>query len=387
MVALRWRGVWSAGLLALMVLLLAACGGADEAPEDDGAAAEDAPAVETEAPEEPAVTEPMESPAETETGDAQGEVEQVTLPVVQSVDSLTFLPVYAALTQGFYDEAGIELEITLGGVGGREIQALLGGEVDIAFSAGTELVKVAAQGRDIIAVQGMGEQSSFAAMIRADLAEEVGLDESWSLEERLALLEGRTVGISSPGALSDTIARYWIQQAGFSDAEVEIVATGPPTGGVAALQQGDVDFLMSWAPFSEQIAAEGFGEYWIDARTGIDPSLEPWLEQTIVTTDAYAQENPDIVSRLVQATTRGNEWILENDVEAIVDMVLTLEPFQALDREVVTPAVEAMQQSFTPDGTITAEQLENVERVLTVGEVINEEINAEEHFDNSYLEG
>lgn len=365
-------------LLAALALLSSACGAGDDAAGGGE--------QQTQAEEPPSEAADETEPTGTEPTDSEAP-ETVTLPVVQSVDSLTFLPVYAALTQGFYEEEGLDVQITLGGVGGREVQALLGGEVDVAFSAGTELAKVASQGRDAIAVQAMGNQSAFAAMIRPEIAQEEGLDDSWTLEQRLELLEGRTVGISSPGALSDTIARYWIEQAGLSEADVQIVATGPPAGGLAALQQGAVDILMSWSPFAEQIEAQGIGEVWIDARRGADPSLSPWLEQTIVTTPQFAQENPDVVRRLVQATTRGNQWVLESEVSDIVDMVLSLEQFAALDPAVVTPAVEVMQQSFTADGTVEPAQLENIERVLTVGGVISSDISVEEHFDNSYLEG
>lgn len=381
-------------ILAVLALMAAACGGDGDTTDDAEPSAEPTPAEEAEdeqAPETEDEAEPVATEDEgagTEEAAAPDPVETVTLPVVQSVDSLTFLPVYAALTQGFYAEEGIELEITLGGVGGREMQALIGEEVDVALSAGTELVKVAAQGRDVLAIQAMGQESAFAAMIHPDVAEEVGFDDSWSLEQRLEVLDGRVVGISSPGALSDTIARYWIQQAGLSpDADVQIVATGPPTGGVAALQQGDVDILMSWSPFAEQIQAEGIGELFIDARRGEDPSLSPWLEQVIVTRGDFAAENADVLSRLVRATTRGNAWILESDVETIVDMLGDVEAFQALDRDVLTPAVEAMKDSFSPDGATHPEQLENIARVLMEGGVISQGITPEDHIDNSFLQG
>lgn len=170
------------GALVLAACSSAASGGGDE-PSADGAGStsvstqveessvppESEPA-ESSASDEPAPTsdEPAPSSAETDDGEAasgaptgtepvsapDGEVPKLVLGPNGIPPTIPSLLPYIADQKGFYEAFGVDVEIKQFKVGADAVRALSTGQIDIAIAPAAQHVQLAAQGTDLVAVQG-----------------------------------------------------------------------------------------------------------------------------------------------------------------------------------------------------------------------------------------
>jgi NitT/TauT family transport system substrate-binding protein len=310
--------------------------------------------------------------ADAPTTNAEGLTE---VTVAQSVDSLSFMSVYVAQAEGFYEDHGIDLEVTLGGTGGTEM----------AFSSGAELVKLAAQGRDVIAVTAINDRSVLAAVATTEVAEAAGFNDDWTIEERLAFLEGKRIAVTAPGSLTDSMARYSVDIAGLGADGANFVAAGTGAQQVASIQQGKADAGMVFSPFTEQLVGDGDAVILFDLRQGELEAATPWVEQAVLTTPKFAQENPDVVRGVAQATQEGSEWVLSHTPEEIAEVLATFEAFATLDPDALAASIEANVDTFSDTGEISADALQSVVDVLSSADVLDTAPEVDSLFDNSYL--
>ena len=150
----RW--LWLAGLLAVLVLGLAACGG------DEGEEAAEEPAAGEEAPQERA---------------------SVTLQL-KWVTQAQFAGYYAALEQGYYDEEGLDVTIQPGGPDIVPEQVVLGRQAEFGIDWLDNLLATRDQGGRIVNIAQVFARSGMTEITWADS----GIDE-------ITELRGKKVGV------------------------------------------------------------------------------------------------------------------------------------------------------------------------------------------------
>jgi NitT/TauT family transport system substrate-binding protein len=307
------------------------------------------------------------------------------LTVVQSVDTLAFLPLYVARAQGFFEKHGVNLDVTVGGTGGTEIRALVSGEAQLAFSSGAELVKINSSGKAVIGVAAINDRSVLTAVADKQAAERAGFDESWTMDRRLQFLKGKRIAVTAPGSLTDSSARFWVQAAGLDASAAEYVAAGTGAQQVAALETGKADVVAAFSPFTEQLLASGKTVTLWDQRNGDFDSFTPWLEQAVVTTPQFAANNREAVEAVAAATIEGLEWVLSHTAEESAAVIAEFEAFAQSDRAVLADQIEANMDTFSGDGAISADGLTNVGAVLEAAGVLAATGDVEAMYDNSFL--
>ena len=272
-----------------------------------------------------------------------------------------------ALERGLFEEAGLEVEIVSFPSGREGFEALLGGQVDVAFMA------------EFPAATGALREQDFAVV--ADLARYtgsriIGSAEAGPLEEP-ADLAGRRVG-TTLGTNVDYFLQGVLKDAGV---EAEIV-NASPVDLVAALARGDVDAIAAFPTFYaaardalgedyRELRAPGYQPHFVLAATPEMLSerageLEAFLG-ALVEADALVADDPEVAREAVAASMQGamsaealtTMW---EDVEIgmelgpdLVDLLVD-EAAWIVEQGVVDaepPDAKAMR-SFVVDGPLTA---------------------------------
>ncbi len=269
------RARWAA-LVAVLALVAAACGGDDEAG-----------------------------------GDCT-EVDEVKLQL-QWFAQAQFAGYYAAVAEGYYDDACLDVEILEGGVDIVPQQVLASGGAEFALAWVPKALVSREAGADIVNVAQVFERSGTLMVAFAG----AGLDtvESWA---------GHTVGNWGFGNEYELTAA--LEQAGISD-QVELVAQDFTMN---ALLNGDIDVAeaMTYNEYAQVLEAVNpdTGELYQPEELSVVDFNEvgtAMLQDAVWADRAWLEDeaNQDVTTRFLEASFRG--WILcRDDPDACVEHVL-----------------------------------------------------------------
>lgn len=250
----------------------------------------------------------------TETGDS----DELTKLTVGRITASQYTPVELGMTNGYFAENGLEIELIDMQGAGPSVSALESGSIDLFNN--TPIVAAAANeaGSDL-RVFCAGSTQAVTFLTREDGPIETATQENW--KETVRGWEGSTIGIPVLGGNAEFIAMDLIAQAGLAPDSVEIVAVGPPTSAAAEqLNDGEIDILYSWPYFTEILSEEtrvalsltSVGpEELVSQRSALWTADAKWLDENAETAELFCQLYADLIE---QATDPANA----EDVEQIL---------------------------------------------------------------------
>ena len=122
----------------------------------------------------------------------QKEKRKTKVRVSEVTHSIFYAPQYAAINLGFFEEEGIELELSNAGGADKAMAAVLSGQIDIGFAGPEASIYVYKEGNE-------DYPQVFAQMTRRDgsflVAREPDENFDWSEMKGKTILPGRTGGV------------------------------------------------------------------------------------------------------------------------------------------------------------------------------------------------
>jgi NitT/TauT family transport system substrate-binding protein len=228
----------------------------------------------------------------------------------------TFIDV--GLRQGYFKEAGLDIEILYTEGGASTLTPVIAGSIDIAMTNGV-LGAVAAYAKGM-PVKIISAEATGAAEAFWYARPESGI-------KRLADTNGKTVAFSSPGSSTNLILLQLVNQAKVSP---KLVPTGGAPGTLTQVMSGQIDVGWSVPPFVLQQLADG--KLVIIARGSDVAALK---EQTIRVNVANAnalKEKRDAFVRFIKALSRSIDWAY-SDPRAIDNYAETAKVPRALAQQ------------------------------------------------------
>jgi NitT/TauT family transport system substrate-binding protein len=185
------------------------------------------------------------------------------------------------------------------GTGAPEMQAMLAGDLDIAYVGSAPFIAAVSSGLDAKIVAAVQTQGS-------DLVLRNGVEYSTPAD-----LVGKKIATFPPGTIQDTILRTWLEENGVDPASVTIVAMDPGAA-TTTISAGHVDGVFLPHPYPSIIAAEGVG------RTVVQSGemLKDHSCCVLVASGSLIREHPEIVEQVVRTHIKATEYNLEHPDEA-----------------------------------------------------------------------
>lgn len=183
--------------------------------------------------------------------------------------------------------------------GPPEMQAMLGGNLDIAYVGAAPPISAIAQGLDakiVAAVQKNGSDLVVAPEVEYDGPES---------------LVGLKVATFPPGSIQDTVLKRWLQESGVDPAEIDIKSMGPGDA-TTAISARRVDAVFLPHPSPSIIELEGNGR-------SVVASGEMWPDHAcccLVVSGELLREEPELVEQIVRTHIKATEYINENPERA-----------------------------------------------------------------------
>ncbi|ACQ80307.1 NMT1/THI5 like domain protein [Beutenbergia cavernae DSM 12333] len=215
--------------------------------------------------------------------------------------NVQFAPFYVAAENGYYDEAGLDVELRHHGPSESLFGALEAGEEDLVVAGGDEILQARSQGVEAVSVATL-YQTYPVALLVADDAPVTGPDD----------LAGAVVG--TPGPYGETYFGLLalLDAAGLAQDDVQVEFIGYTQQ--AALTTGAVDGVMGYVN-NDAVQLERSG---VAIRT-IPLGDVPLVGIGLGARDDVVAERPDAVRAFLDATLRGLADVVA-DPEAAVEL-------------------------------------------------------------------
>jgi NitT/TauT family transport system substrate-binding protein len=140
-------------------------------------------------------------------------------------------PVWVAAAKGFWKEEGLNVTLTTFDSGTSNQQALAGNVIDVGAGAFAEPINLSAQDQPTAIFGAIKTGLPYLLMATPTI-------------KKLSDLQGKTIGVSKVGSLTDISTRVVLKKNGVDPSSVHYQATGQSNTRVAALIAGAVDATM-----------------------------------------------------------------------------------------------------------------------------------------------
>jgi NitT/TauT family transport system substrate-binding protein len=230
---------------------------------------------------------------------------------VPNGQNLQWMNFWVALGAGFFADERLDVNTMLAAQSDEENapgaqRALFDGSADIAVLPRPQFLMAVARGRPVLAFANLLGNDPINLVVQRRIAEERGLSEKLSLADRLNGLRGLRVGVAPgpPVRLKVLLATVGLN----ADSDIEMVLVpGPAQNDFFGHQR--VDAIYAHTPYLETALVEQGGVLLVNQSAGEVAELANRQIHMLVTTQAYAAANPDVLLRVVRAIHRAQQMI------------------------------------------------------------------------------
>lgn len=280
-----------------------------------------------------------------------------------STVNVAFLPVYLTQDKGFFKDEGLDVVVVMFNAGATNLQAVIGGDVQIMAGGVPETVLARASGVDI---------KNFWAISNLMPFQIYGSAAMKTLKDG----KGKKFAISRFGSLSEFLTRSALRQSGVDPKDVTMLQIGATPARFTTLVGGIVDATILWFPVTERAKAAGMNKLF-DLKD-LYPS---WTNVGFVARESWLAKEKDQATRFLRAYQRGVKHARENRE----DGVRSLRKYVGLDGAEAAAGYAEYRDSFPLDGRILdAGITATIEQELETGR-LKGKVSLSEMIDHSFI--
>lgn len=199
-----------------------------------------------------------------------------------STESLSFAPLYLALAKGFFPEEGLDADWARISGSAKITAAVVAGDIQIGAQVFQGPLQAIDQGFPVQIVGGYNRGVSSQAVLRKDVADQLGITEKTPLKAKVQALKGLTLVSTSKGGDTDLVMRWLLRREGLDpERDVDMTYIAKDADGVAAFKRGAVQAMSYAPPASTMVLDSGEAVMLINWRKGEVPELAERLLNTL----------------------------------------------------------------------------------------------------------
>lgn len=216
-----------------------------------------------------------------------------------------FLPVFVAKEKGFFEKEGLDASLVFFKSGTENSQALISG--DVRFGAGglTEPI--------LLKDEADVDTRVVAAALNAMVYKLYALPDIKSPKD----LNGKILGVSKYGALSDFVIQELIRQLQLKD--VKVLQIGSHAARLAAMDTKQIQGTILDAPLTAVAESKGYNMVVDVAKT-----IPDFVKEVIYAREDFVTKNPETTKAFMRAYVKSMKFVKENKAEAVAINAKTL---------------------------------------------------------------
>ena len=266
--------------------------------------------------------------------------------------SVFYAPQYVAISQGFFADEGLTVELSNGGGADKVMTAVVSGKADMGLAGPEAAIYVMNQGKEdhpVILAQLTKRDGSF-------LVGRTPGPFSWDQVRGKTIIGGRA------GGVPEMTLEYVLRQHGLTPGEDVTVDTSVQFNMMAgAFTGGNGDYVTLFEPTATEVEQAGKG--YILCSIGQESGEIPYT--AYFAARSYVDANPETVQGFVNAIARAQQWVAEHTDRQVAEAICDQFPDTDLDilERVCARHREIDAWNRTP--VMERQALERLETVMT----------------------
>lgn len=275
-----------------------------------------------------------------------------TVRLCEVTHSIFYAPQYAAMELGYFEEEGIEIELSNGGGADKVMSAVLSDSMDIGLAGPEACIYVYNEGKE-------DYPQVFAQLTKRDGSMLVGRTEqpdfTWQSLKGSHILPGRKGGVPYMAF------EYALKENGLDPAADLLLDTSVQFDNMTgAFLGGTADYVTVFEPAASSLQAEGKG--YIVAAVGDAVGDLPYT--AYFAKSSYMEENPELIQGFANAVAKGEAWVKTHSAKEVAKLVAP--HFADTDLELLTSAVENYQKvgAYCETPAMSEEGFERLQTIM-----------------------
>lgn len=303
--------------------------------------------------------------------------EQVALTKIRLNEvtrSVFYAPQYVAISKGFMEEEGLEIEITTGQGADKVMTAVLAGQSDIGFAGPEATIYVYNEGKEDYA-------QVFAQLTQKDGSFLVAREktENFSWQD----LKGKTVIPGRKGGVPYMTFEYVLKKNGINpQTDVTLDDSIKFDLMAGAFSGGTADYVTLFEPTATMTEQAGKG--YVVASVGEASGEIPYT--AYFAKKSYMEENTEIIQKFTNAIYKAQKWVEEHTMEEVAEAIQGF--FPDTDITQLATVLKSYQDidawKTTPD--MTEESFERLQTVMEEAGELKQKVPFEKVINNTYAQ-
>lgn len=294
--------------------------------------------------------------------------------VCEVTHSIFYAPQYAAVALGFFEEEGIEIELSNGQGADAVMAAVLSGNIDVGFAGPEASIYVYNEGKkDYTQV--------FAQITRRDgsflIAREPADDFSWQD------LRGKTILPGRKGGVPYMALEYVLRQKGIDPATDVVLDNSVQFSMMtAAFTGGTGDYVTAFEPTASMLQQEGKG--YIVASVGEASGDIPYT--AYFAKKSFIDKNSDLIQRFTNAVYKGQQWVATHTDAEVAQAVAEFFPDTSMELLTASVASYRAIDAWNTDPVMSEESFDRLQTVMTQAGELTKTADYDKVVNNTFAE-
>jgi NitT/TauT family transport system substrate-binding protein len=263
--------------------------------------------------------------------------------MVGGLSKQIYLPFTLTKQLGYYDKAGVKVNLIDEPAGGDATKNMVAGQVQGVGGFYDHNIALQALGKSSESVVSMLQIPGEVEVCRSDLKGVIKSPADWS---------GRALGITDVGSSTDFLTQYLATKNGVQPSKTTRRGVGAGSTFIAAMKKKAIDCGMTTEPTVSQVLSDNTGFILLDMRTaaGSRAALGGTYPATsLYMTTAYVNAHKDVVQKLVNAYVATLKWIQGHTGMQIADK-MPADYYAGVGKQTYAKALDSEKGIFNADG-------------------------------------
>lgn len=287
--------------------------------------------------------------------------------------SIFYAPLYAAISEGFFEQEGLDIKLTTIPGGDKTMTALLSDGIDIALIGTETSVYVAGQHpKDpVINFAQLTQTDGTFLVARTETAEQF----TWNNMKGRAMLGQRV------GGMPQMAGEYVLKANDINpQTDLELIQNVDFANIANAFASGTGDYVQLFEPTASMFEAQSVGH--VVASFGKELEAIPY---TVFMAKQSTLKEDKFITDFTNALYKAQKWIYEASAEEIAKSIAPF--FEETDEDLIVTVVNRYrdQASYAKDPVIEQQELENLYDIMLSAGVIEESAIQQPHLQYDQL--